>query len=171
MMSMVLMILFSISSLFASVLPEMHDFHVSRCEINYETASGDIQIAAHIFVDDLENALKLSGYQHCALGTSKENAQSNAIIEQYLQSKLKIETSNKKLKPILLGKELSDDQMALWCYLEVTGIKEVNSLKIDNTILMELFNDQKNIIDFRVNNKKKHFYIVDAKKSIVSLSW
>ncbi|MFZ1524138.1 MAG: DUF6702 family protein, partial [Saprospiraceae bacterium] len=50
-----------------------HDFHLSRCEINYETTSGDVQIAAHIFLDDLENAIALTGRKGLFIATAKES--------------------------------------------------------------------------------------------------
>ena len=154
------------------VLKEIHDFHVSRCEINYETSSGDIQIAAHIFIDDLENALKLSGHSGFHITAVNENSKADRIIEQYISTKLKLQAGDGRiLKLQLIGKEMSDDKMALWCYLEVTGIKHINVLKVENTMLMELFNDQKNIIDFTLNNKKKYFSVLDAKKRFVEYSW
>ncbi len=154
------------------VLKEIHDFHVSRCEINYETGSGDIQIAAHIFIDDLENALKLSGHNDLHLTAVNENSKADQIIERYINSKLKLQAGDGRiLKLQMIGKEMSDDEMALWCYLEVTDMKHIHELKIENTILMELFNDQKNIIDFTLNGKKKYFSVLDTKKRFVAYRW
>ena len=38
------------------VLP--HEFHVSRCEITYRTETQSLEIIQHMYVDDLELALK-----------------------------------------------------------------------------------------------------------------
>ena len=32
----------------------LHDFHLSRSEINYDSPSATLQVTVHIFVDDLE---------------------------------------------------------------------------------------------------------------------
>ncbi len=161
--------------LFINWLPvrplEVHDFHVSRCEINYDTKTGDIQISAHIFLDDLENVLKLSGIHNLFIATARENKNSDDYIDKYVQSKLRLTASGKLLNLQFVGKELSEDAMAVWCYFEIPGNKNLTNLHIDNKILMDLFNDQKNIIDFTINSKKKYFTIVDAKKSFIEYKW
>lgn len=141
-----------------------HDFHISRCEINYETKTGDLQIAAHIFIDDLEDALILMGKKDLYIGTTKENSNCNDVIEQYINQKFIIKSSNQTQKLSLLGKETSKDKLAVWCYLEVTGLKNITNIDVENIILTEIFNDQKNIVDFTVDKKKKHFTVFDAKK-------
>lgn len=167
---MILLFLFFVVKLLP-IHSEVHDFHVSRCEINYETKTDDIQIAVHIFIDDLENALKLTGIQNLYIGTAKEHMKADDYINKYVQSKFFMTTTGKQLKLQYLGKELSEDAMAVWCYFEIPDNKNIRELRIDNKILMELFNDQKNIIDFTINNKKKYFTIVDAKKSFIEYKW
>jgi hypothetical protein len=142
----------------------MHDFHLSRCEINYETATGDIQIAAHVFIDDLELALKKSGIHSLYICSPRESEKAHAAIEAYIHQKLAFYVNGKKLVPVMLGKEASDDLMAVWCYFEIPGNKNLHQVKIENKILTELFNDQKNIIDFTVDKRKKGFAVFDTKR-------
>lgn len=148
-----------------------HDFHLSRSEINYETKSGDLQISAHIFIDDLEDAVAVSGQKGLYLCTDKEHPDGEKAIEKYINSRLTLKVKDKKVHLDFLGKETSKDKMAVWCYLEVTGIKNLRELMIDNKILTELFNDQKNIVDFTVDKKKKHFSIFDTKKTEELYTW
>ncbi|MFZ1748775.1 MAG: DUF6702 family protein [Saprospiraceae bacterium] len=140
-----------------------HDFHISRCEVNYDTKSGDIQIAAHIFIDDLEDGLAHMGKKNLYLCTDKESASGEEAIHQYINQKLVIKIDNITRPSELLGKEVSKDKMAVWCYLEIKGHKNLHSLQMDNKLLLEIFSDQKNIIDFTVDKKKKHFVILDIK--------
>jgi len=142
----------------------IHDFHISRCEVNYETASGDLQVSAHIFIDDLESALAVDGKKGLHLCTSKESVDADDAIQGYLGQKLTFKSGSRSIKLELLGKETSKDMIAVWCYLEATGLKNLTALEIQNTILHELYNDQKNIVDFTINKKKKYFTIFDSKK-------
>ena len=144
---------------------EVHDFHISRCEINYETLSGDLQIAAHIFIDDLQSTLSKIGKGDMKFCTAKESAEADQVIEDYLEHNLIIRAGGKVIKTHMIGKESSTDMIAVWCYLEVTGLKNISEIEVQNKILTELYNDQKNIVDFTVNKKKKHFTIFDQKKS------
>jgi hypothetical protein len=155
----------------ASTSVAAHDFHLSRSEINYETKSGELQISAHIFIDDLEDAIALSGQKGLYLCTDREHPDGEKAMEKYINSRLTLKVKDKKVHLVLLGKETSKDKMAVWCYLEVTGIKNLRELMIDNKILTELFNDQKNIVDFTVDKKKKHFSIFDAKKTEELYTW
>ncbi|MBK7635417.1 MAG: hypothetical protein IPJ13_14905 [Saprospiraceae bacterium] len=141
-----------------------HDFHLSRCEFNYETTSGDVQIAAHIFLDDLENAIALKGRKGLFIATAKESKDCDEVIENYINKKLTLKVNGKFYTTEMIGKELSKDKIAVWCYLEIAGMRGIKTIEIENKILTELFNDQKNIVDFTVNKKKRFFTIFDDKK-------
>ena len=43
----------------------LHDFHLSRSEINYDSPSATLQVTVHIFVDDLEKVLTKTGSKTC----------------------------------------------------------------------------------------------------------
>ena len=148
-----------------------HDFHISRCEINYETTSGDVQISAHIFIDDLEDAIKSTNKKQVNIGTLKEIPDCDLMIESYIKNKLKISSGNKQLSYSILGKEVTADKLAVWCHFEVLGVKNIKSLHVTNTILTEIYNDQKNTVDFTVDNKKKGFTIYDTKKTEEFYTW
>jgi hypothetical protein len=154
-----------------SGFPQAHDFHLSRCEINYDTSSGDIQISAHIFIDDLELAMKQTGVHSLYICTPKESAKANEAIESYINQKLSFYANGKKLIPVMLGKEASDDFMAVWCYFEIVGYKNLRQVKIENKILTEIFNDQKNIVDITVDKRKKGFAIFDTKRMEEIFNW
>lgn len=143
--------------------PADHDFHVSRSEINYETGTGDIQIAVHVFWDDLESAVTKSGKPALNLFSPSEIRDADLHLEKYLLSRIAVAAGDHAVTPELLGKELSKDRLAVWCYLEIQGQKNVKSLKITNKLLTELYNDQKNIVDFTIDNKKKQILVLDSK--------
>jgi hypothetical protein len=150
---------------------DAHDFHISRCEINYDKRSGDLQVAAHIFLDDLEATLSKLGKRQLFLCTPKESTDGDTAIEQYINQKLILKVGGKVIKLSLLGKETSKDKLAVWCYLEAQGLKNLSVFDIENSILTELYNDQKNIVDFTVDKKKKHFTIFDTNKVKEVYAW
>ncbi len=141
-----------------------HDFHISRSEINYDVQSGDIQIAIHVFIDDFETALAASGVKKLNLCTKKESLDADLAMERYINKKLVFSIGGKIHSAKFIGKETSEDLMAVWCYLENSGMKNTHQMSIENKVLLEVFNDQKNIMDFTVNKKKKSFAIFDIKK-------
>lgn len=141
----------------------IHEFHISRCEVNYTKKDKALQFSIHLFIDDLEDALSNSGHKSLKLCTPSENVNSEQYIQKYINDKVKIAVNGKNLALEMLGKETSKDKMAVWCYLEVTNITELKNLTIDNKLLLEVFNDQKNIVVFTIENKKSTFFIFDHK--------
>jgi hypothetical protein len=148
----------------------LHDFHLSRTEINYDQKSFEVQIAVHLFIDDFESALVKSGSPKLFLCTPKEDQSADDAIEKYLNNKMKVYLGGKPISATLLGKETSTDKMAVWCYLEISNVRNISELTIENKILNEIFNDQKNITDFTVNKKRKAFIIFDSDKTQEKIS-
>jgi len=147
-----------------------HDFHISRTEINYDQKTHEVQIAVHLFIDDFEGALVKSGSPKLHLCTPKEDQSTDDAIEKYLNNKMKIYVAGKPITATFLGKETSTDKMAVWCYLEISNIKPISELAVENKLLNEIFNDQKNITDFTVNKKRKAFFIFDSEKTLEKIS-
>lgn len=166
-----LLILFCFSNIiFLEYLPIIHDFHISRTEINYDQKTHEIQIAAHLFIDDFESALVKSGSPKLYLCTPKEDQSTDGAIEKYLNNKMKVIIAGKPINATFLGKETSSDKMAVWCYLEISNVKNISDLTIENKLLNEIYNDQKNITDFTVNKKRKAFIIFDSDKTQEKIS-
>ena len=62
----------------------LHDFHLSRTEINYDIQTNEVQIAVHLFIDDFEAALVKSGCKKLHLCTPKEDISADDTIENYI---------------------------------------------------------------------------------------
>ena len=143
----------------------LHAFHISRTEINYDVQTGDIQIASHMFIDDLESGMALSGIKDLKLCSPKEKPEADRMLEQYVNSKLNITLNGVIMPAKLIGKEQSKDLLAVWCYLEISNVKNVRQLSIENIILIDLYSDQKNITEVTKNKKRLLFTIFDSNKT------
>lgn len=142
-----------------------HDFHVSKCLVEYNEAEQALQISLHVFVDDLEEALRQQGHDNLQIGTSKEAEQAERYLAEYLQKHFLLELDGRPIQASLLGKELSDDYMAVWCYLEITGVKSIRKLKLANTILMETFDDQTNMVTVKGPGGKRSGFLFQSGNS------
>ena len=142
-----------------------HDFHVSKTELHYKSDQGALQITCNMFIDDLELALKSYSEDELKILTKFEHSSSDSLIELYLKEHLKIELNGSGLKTTYLGKEISDDLEAAWCYIEVMDCPEPLKLMVENTILLKEFDDQRNIIYLRKNKKQVAFDIFDSDKT------
>jgi hypothetical protein len=146
-----------------------HDFHVSKAQVDIQTASREVQITLHIFLDDLEDALAQRGQTQLFLGTQKEKADAEEQLLIYLKDQFGLRSEDLDLEFELIGKEMSEDLAAIWCYLLVSEVPEIRQVVVRNEILMELYDDQKNLIHVRLDGESKDFYMLqkgDVSRSV-----
>ncbi len=140
------------------VLPA-HDFHISKCQIKYSEQEQTLQISLHIFIDDLEQALAEQGVDQLAIGSELEKEDAEKYIQRYIKQCFRMTVDEEKVDYTFIGKETTKDLAAIWCYLEVEAVSEFQELIITNNLLLELFEDQKNIIHI-VGPKKQEAYLM-----------
>lgn len=132
----------------------VHEFHLSKSTINYNTAEQSLQITMNIYIDDLEAALKNEGIDSLMICTKKEKDTAEEHIFNYISDHFNIKTDGTDLNLTYIGKEQSDDLAAIWCYLEVENIVSFRDLELSNTILISNFDDQKNMTTFQYDKTR-----------------
>ena len=143
----------------------MHDIHISKSEVEYNLDSQSLQISTHIYIDDLEEIMgEELGAQNLFVGTEKETDSADYYIYQYVQDHLIFEVDDKPVTYEYIGKELSEDLLAVWVYLEAYNVEKVSSLKITYDVLMNLYDDQKNILSLKTPQDGKAFYLFHSRK-------
>ncbi len=146
--------------LFAFVMA--HKFYISVTNIGYSEKEDALQITCRIFIDDLESVLEERYDFKAYLATDKESETANGFIERYLKTKFAIQIDDSDMAYDFLGKKYDNDVVI--CYIEVPKIdlKNKNSIRIRNEVLTDLFDEQQNIVHFRINGKKKSFVLTKS---------
>ena len=139
----------------------VHDLHISNCEIEYKEEDTTLQISLRIFIDDLELALVNRGAEDLFLCTKREHTEAEVYILDYLHDMVKLEVDGQTIEYDYIGKEMSDDLAAVWCYLEIENIDINTSMTIENRILMDLYDDQRNIVKVKLSKTKKEHFLFD----------
>ena len=133
---------------------EEHDLHLSRTTVNYNSEERAIQITSHTFIDALELALwEDHGRDSLQICTRYEKETAEQFILEYLSENLMIDIDGRQLDFTFIGKEQSDDLMAVWCYLEAYEVSPFSEITISNSILTSQFDDQKNITLFQMDKE------------------
>ncbi len=122
-----------------------HDFHVSKCLMHYQPEQQALQISMHIFLDDLELALRKRGHDKLFLCTKNEAVGADEVVEAYLRDEFQLTINGEPRAFNFVGKEISDDLAAVWCYLEITDLPRLESLQLRYSVLMDTYDDQKNL--------------------------
>ena len=130
--------------------------------MNLDINSQSFQVSINVFIDDLELAIKKLSPEDLHLFNSNESTIADSLVSEYLRTHFVIRHNESIIELKYIGKEISDDLLGAWCYFE-SGVVAANSLfNLRNTILLEEFEDQKNITEFRIDNSSKNFKILDV---------
>jgi hypothetical protein len=128
--------------------------HVSVC--NLEMNDIENIVAFKLFKDDFSLALK----NYCQADFPMENADekmNNEIITKYISSCFEIEFNKSEiLKLNYSHSEINED--AIWFYFSLKKTDIISHLRIKNTILLDLWDDQTNLLIFK-NKGKENGYI------------
>ena len=140
----------------------VHKFYLSVTNIGYSEKDDALQITTRIFIDDMEKLLDERYDLKAQLGTEIESKLADEYLEKYFRTKLLIEIDGTQAVYKFLGKKYDTDMMI--CYLEIpkVGIDKIGSIQIQNEILTDLFDDQQNVVHFKINEKKKSFVLIKS---------
>jgi len=138
-----------------------HKFYVSTTKVNYVKEKKSIQIISKIFVDDLEQVLQNRHNSKVQLDPKKETELDQNYLLNYILKKLKFKVNKNDTQLIYIGKEYDID--ILHIYLEIEEVEELESINIENKILLDLFPEQQNIIHFS-NEKNNRNLILDKNR-------
>lgn len=157
MTSLKIIVLALVMPLFSTVT---HKYYVSVTHIEYIKSEKALQMITRIDVADLELTLRERYDKSITLSDAGEEASVNDYIKKYLETKLEIKVNTQDLKFDFVGKEYDNDQVL--CYLEIKNVPSVKTLEIRNTVLIDKFPDQRNVLKIEINSKR--FNLVCSKQ-------
>lgn len=138
----------------------LHKYYISVTEVNYSAKDDALQIISRVFIDDMD-AVLLERYDVVSkLATSEENPLAEKYIEKYFKSKFEVRLDDEIMNFTFIGKRFDGDMMV--CYLEIpqSNFKNRKTISIQNEVLMDMFEDQQNILHFKVTKRKKSFVLI-----------
>lgn len=146
-----ILLLFFVIPLLTSAMA--HKFYVSTTKIEYVKDKQSLQIISKIFLDDLEDVLQERYDKNLSYGTKKESEREEEFLKEYLLKKFEISLNGKRVEYDYIGREYEIDMIKI--YLEVTGVSEVRSIEVSNSMLMEMFEEQQNIIHYKAGDLRR----------------
>lgn len=155
--------------------PAAHDLHIAYGDMAIEGAviAGRIRM----FQDDLERALgPIVGADAFTLRPGEE---ADALVLRYIRDHLSLEvvggdgraasaraaSDTRVLQPTLLqsGRDMLDRQPVWWVIVQYRATAPIDTLRVRNTLLFDVFGDQRNIMKFVrfPDERQKTFYFDD----------
>jgi hypothetical protein len=158
-MKSVVLFCFAILSLtLQSSAPNSHKFYLSNTSIEFNAQSRAIEITSKIFTDDLEHAIEAQCYRYNSL--YPQTPEVFELVKKYIGDKLSLQVGGRNVVLNFLGYSVDNDMTTL--FIEGSYF-EPNQVVVGNTILLELFSDQQNIVEVIWNGQSKREYFTKDK--------
>lgn len=150
--------------LFGVTHPAYHPIHVSICNLEFNESGNTVSIK--LFKDDFALLLKNKSSVEILMEKADEKVNSQ-IISNYINSCLQIEV-NKSKNMALEYKYSEINEDAIWLHFQIEKIKNTSTLKIKNTLMLELWEDQTNLLIINWMGKENgyRFDFNDTEKEI-----
>lgn len=132
----------------------VHTFHFSETLIEWKPDSGRLQMTMKVFTDDWDLALG-DTLQHRNI----EMKVLEALYSQYLNEHTTFSANGNKIDWNYLGFERDGD--VYYHYLESAPMAEPQVIDCQFIVLMDLYEDQKNLLNFRKDGKTTSLYFLD----------
>jgi len=138
--------------------PVPHKFYLSNTSIEFNAQNRAIEITSKIFTDDLEHAIEAQCYRHQAL--NPQTPESFELVKKYIGEKLDLQVGGRNVILNFLGYSVENDMTTL--FLEGNYF-DPNLVIVNNTILLDIYSDQQNIVEVRWNGQSKREYFTKDK--------
>ena len=99
------------------MLTAMHPFYISVVEIEHNAKDATIEISARTYTDDLEKMINKEYHVQIDLNDPKQKTKADALVKQYIQQKISLNTNGVKLNMDYVGFEIQSE--STWSYFEI----------------------------------------------------
>lgn len=138
-----------------------HPIHISVCDVVYNARTQGLEIMVKIFADDAEAAVEKALGENIGIYSKQQpHPRADELLFAYLKQNLEFELDGQAVELAYVGRERETD--AVWIYLEVVKIPPPRSFRARNTICFNLFDDQANLVHFKVGRQRKSFRLTEG---------
>ena len=145
--------------LFSLTAFSVHKYHVALYQINYASEKKMLQVTSRIHIDDLQKALEKK-YNKKIYVVNENNSSEELLLKEYVSNRFFIKVNGQLKSLNFLSKEIDGDELI--CYWNIKGISKINTLEVNNTLLIEYISDQQNMINVTVSGDKKSFLLTNS---------
>jgi hypothetical protein len=151
---------------FGLFLPDLHPFHSSVTEMSYNQKDQSWEISIRLFQDDLEQSVSAATGKKYRMVPGDEASEKE--LDTYLRKHFRFHAGKQISTPYRwLGTEQQQD--AIWVYLEIPTTSDLAGSYLENSIFLEVFEDQTNLVQWAPAGQKKS-YLFRKSQEIQQLS-
>jgi hypothetical protein len=148
------------------LFPDLHPFHNSVTEMSYNQKDQSWEISIRLFQDDLEQSVSSATGKKYRMVPGDEASEKE--LDAYLRKHFRFHAGKQISTPYRwLGTEQQQD--AIWIYLEIPTTSDLAGSYLENSIFLEVFEDQTNLVQWAPAGQKKS-YLFRKSQEIQQLS-
>lgn len=144
----------------------LHPVHISVTNIEFNENKKYFEISIRLFTDDFQASLSHYSNQTIILQNSKKYPQK--IINNYIVENLKLKINGTWInKDKYILQKIEQKDITIWLHYKIPFKEQINEISIQNTMIFNLYQDQKNMLIFSKNNQTTYnFYIITPTQKI-----
>ena len=131
------------------ILLLVHPLYISTSEIFLKGNKHDIKIK--IFRDDLEDDLRLFFDKSISIDTEIKLKNTSSQLDTYINDRFQISVNKSEIISSIDNYSLINDLVVIYLSFETKG--HINSIKVSNNILFDVFRVQKNVVLVNFENQ------------------
>lgn len=143
------------------ILPFLHDFKMSVCELIYEPSDRHFEIKVYLFTDDLTQALT---------GDPRAPLPPREAISQYVQQHLELYVNNSSQQLQFYSIRQKEEQTLLQFRTQSLEGSPA-SIFVKNDLLLEKFSEQSNMVYLVAPGKSKQVEALGNNRRNTSFGW
>lgn len=152
---------------FIMLTAALHPIHLSVTEIYTLEKTQELAFSITFFLDDFGSA---AGYDKYAEDINSGKMTVDDLIMNHLKQHLIIKVNDQPLAYEMISKETNFPSVT--CQMRFKNVpKDLKSLEVKNTLLLDLFDDQKNMVNIRIPGEKEGTMLLNRKKKKSSVSF
>ena len=132
----------AIGSIFLLSIVFAHQFFISTTDIQFKSEEKRAEITIQVFTHDINLLLENANYKTIDLGTKKENDDIDIFLVNYLSDNFVLQDYRWKY----IGKKVGTEYTLF--FLEIEEFSLSPKIAILNSLFMDLYNKQRNIVNF-----------------------
>ncbi|MCG8410422.1 MAG: hypothetical protein MI739_03960 [Bacteroidales bacterium] len=133
----------------------MHPIHVSVTNMEYFPNTKELEFSTKIFKDDLQLLFIHLDRLDIDFNNNDSILRYQNRIKSYFEKKINISINNIDQK--YSYKKFKTNKEAIWLTFSIKIRDTVRSIKIKNTLLLDLYLDQKNLFILKLNDSQKAY--------------
>lgn len=135
--------IFGVAALLAVMSFMFAEFYSSMTKVDYVDGSKTLKFTTKINTSHISDALKIN----------PATAGFEAEVKKYVNNNFSVAVNGSPKTLTFTGSQVNGE--SVWVYFEASGVQEMNSLRIKNSILLSAFPKQINVVNIAYKGSQK----------------